>query len=72
VGSAMLREGVFGIVREEIGEFSSFWCFWAKLADIDRVSSVTVVVECASWFRMIRDGVFEEKTVKFGEDSLAG
>ena len=72
VGSEMTRAESFGVVGEEIGEYSIFWCFWTKLAILDRVSRANMVVECDCLSVVVKEDVCEEKMEKFDEFSLVG
>jgi hypothetical protein len=59
------------VVWREIGGISDFWCFWAKLAIVDRVSRAPVMVGSAGKFEGVPDDVGDEKIVMFCEISLA-
>jgi hypothetical protein len=65
-----LGTGVWGVVCAEIDEFSTFSCFWAKLAIVDRVSKAVVAVEGEDGFETVAEGVIDEKAEKFCEISV--
>lgn len=66
----MLGERFLGLVWVEMDEFPTFWCFWAKLAIVDRISRVVVAVEGADVFEIVADDVNNEKTGIFRDISL--
>ena len=68
-GSEILGAGVFGVFCLEVGVFSSFSSFLSKLAVVDRVPRVAVVVGGAVKFNEATGGAGEEKMVLYGEIS---
>jgi hypothetical protein len=72
VSSEITGAEIFGVVGEEIGKYSIFWCIWTKLAAVGCVSGDTRVVECDCCFMVVEDKVCEEKMAKFRENSLVG
>jgi hypothetical protein len=67
VGSIGLGGGVFKVDWLVMCNFSGFSSFWAKLAVIDRVSNVAMVVDGVAESEEMMDDFGEEKTAKFAE-----
>jgi hypothetical protein len=61
VGSEVMGAGICGVVREGLGEYSNFWCFWAKWVAVDRVVGL---VDSAGGLQTGTEDVFDGKTAK--------
>jgi hypothetical protein len=70
VGSEMLGVKVLWVILVEMGDCSTFPCFWVKPTVVDRISGAVMIVEGAVELYEVIEGVVEKKMQIFGEISL--